>query len=241
VLALGIGLAACMTTISVFLTGWYFLRKHLLPVSSSKLPSSGAGPWSRVRTGTLPGNTYANNSFQHDGTNSWAPTNPSSWGHDAVTSTWNPAPGSGWSAPTPNTGTFAQPNSPTGGFAPTNDGYFAANSGFTPTTNPSNASTTPTAFVAPANHYGEFATSPGQFPSTSPGSYAWTTDAPAKPLPGRPVRLQALSPSDSQPGAYDQRNSSQVSSDLNDPYLQEMIRQYSQKNQAVGEQKNEDR
>ena len=139
------------------------------------------------------------------------------------------------------TGTFAQPNSPTGSFAPTNDGYFAANSGFTPTTNPSNASTTPTAFVAPANNYGEFATSPGQFPSTSSDSYAWTTDAPAKPLPGRPVRLQAMSPSDSQPGAYDERNSSRVSSDLNDPYLQEMIRQYSQKSPAVEEQKNEDR
>ncbi len=236
-LALGIGLAACIATISVLLTGWHFLRKKLLPVSSSKLPSSGAGPWSRVRTDSLPGNAYANGSFQHDGTNSLAPTNPSSWGHDAVTSAWNPAPGSGWSAPAPNTGTFAQPNSTTGSFAPTNDGYFAANSGIAPTTNPSNASTPPTAFVAPANNYG----SPGQFPSTSPASYAWTTDAPAKPLTGLPVRLQAMSPSDSQAGAYDERNSSQAGSDLNDPYLQEMITQYSQKSQAVGEQKNEDR
>jgi len=240
-LALGIGLAACITTISVLLVGWHFLRKKLLPVSSSKLPSSGAGPWSRVRTDSLPGNAYANGSFQHDGTNSLAPTNPSSWGHDAVTSVWNPAPGSGWSAPTPNTGTFAQPNgafSPTtGGLASSNDSYFPANSGFAPTANPSNASTPPPAFVAPANNYG----SPGQFPSTSPGSYAWTTDAPAKPLRGKPVRLQAMSPSDSQAGAYDERNSSQAGSDLNDPYLQEMITQYSQKGQTVGEQKNEDR
>ena len=233
-LALGIGLAACITAISVLLVGWHFLRKKLLPVSSSKLPSSGAGPWSRVRTDSLPGNAYANGSFQHDGTNNLAFTNPSSWGHDAVTSAWNPAPGSGWSAPTPNTGTFAQPNSTTGSFAPTNDGYFAANSGFTPTTSPSNAITPPTAFVAPANNY-------DQFPSTSPASYAWTTDAPAKPLPGKPVRLQAMSPSDSQAGAYDERNSSQAGSDLNDPSLQEMIRQYSQKGQTVEEQKNEDR
>src|SRR5713101_4252078 len=116
VLALGIGLAACITAISVLLVGWHFLRKKLLPVSSSKLPSSGAGPWSRVRTDSLPGNAYANGSFQYDGTNSLAPTNPSSWGHDAVTSAWNPAPGSGWSAPAPNTGTFAQPN---GAFSPT--------------------------------------------------------------------------------------------------------------------------
>jgi hypothetical protein len=186
-----------------------------------------------VRTDSLPGNAYANGSFQHDGTNSLAPTNPSSWGHDAVTSAWNPAPGSGWSAPAPNTGTFAQPNSTTGSFAPINDGYFAANSGFTPTTSSSNAITPPPAFVASANNY-------GQFPSTSPASYAWTTDAPAKPLTGLPVRLQAMSPSDSQPGAYDQRGPSQVSSGLNDPSLQEMIRQYSQKRQAVGEQKNED-
>jgi len=50
-----------------------------------------------------------------------------------------------------------------------------------------------------------------------------------------------MSPSDSQAGAYDERNSSQAGSDLNDPYLQEMITQYSQKGQTVGEQKNEDR
>ncbi len=98
-------------------------------------------------------------------------------------------PGSGWSAPTPNTGTF----------------------------------------------------SPGQFPSTSPDSYTWTSDAPAKPLRSKPVRLQAISSGDSQAGMNDQRNSSQVGSDLNDPYLQEMIRQYSQKSQAVQQPKDEDR
>ncbi|HKF35921.1 MAG TPA: hypothetical protein VKB35_03395 [Ktedonobacteraceae bacterium] len=230
--ALIIGLAACIFTISILLIGWYFLRQKLLPVSASKLPSSGAGPWSRVRTDPLPGNAYANGAFQYVGSSGGVPTNPPSWEPGAVTSTWTPVPDSGWSAPALNIGTLAQPTSTTGSLAPTNDGNFAANSDFTPTTGPSNASTTPTAFVAQADNY-------GQFPFTSPASYAWTTDAAAKPLSGKRVRLQAMSPSDSQAGAYDEPNPSQAGSDLND--LREMIRQYRQKDQEVQEQEGEAR
>src|SRR5260221_84163 len=90
-LTLGIGLAACITTISFLLVGWHFLRKKLLPVSSSKFPSSAAGPCSRVRTDTLPRNAYANGGFEHVGSIGLAPTNLSSWGQGAVSCTGNAA------------------------------------------------------------------------------------------------------------------------------------------------------
>jgi len=50
---LAIGVPGATGAIAFFFVGWWLLRKRLLPVKKVKLPPSGAGPWSRVRTNNV--------------------------------------------------------------------------------------------------------------------------------------------------------------------------------------------
>jgi len=48
-----VGLSGIAIVGFLFIPGWIFLRKHLLPMPTKTLPPSGAAPWKRTRTDDL--------------------------------------------------------------------------------------------------------------------------------------------------------------------------------------------
>ena len=48
-----VGLSGIAIVGFLFIPGWFFLRKHLLPMPAKRLPPSGAAPWKRTRTDDL--------------------------------------------------------------------------------------------------------------------------------------------------------------------------------------------
>jgi hypothetical protein len=48
-----VGLSGIAIVGFLFIPGWIFLRKHLLPMPAKTLPPSGAAPWKRTRTDDL--------------------------------------------------------------------------------------------------------------------------------------------------------------------------------------------
>jgi hypothetical protein len=120
---------------------------------------------------------------------------------------------------------------------------------------PSNASLTPphngipptTHGFAQANAYNNFASSApgnGTFPF-NPGSLHQVYNAPVMPGPGNPetTRPQAMNNNGNEADVYEQwlRNSAGGTPDLNDPYLKDLIRQYSDKSRALRRQQKMDR
>ncbi len=119
-----------------------------------------------------------------------------------------------------------------GNFSPAHNGFVSANSGVTPIREG----------FAQADHTSDFASTADQFPTTdaifSLNSGGFVRDN--AHMPGKPaaIRLQPVNDSGPQRDAYEQwlRNSPEGIPALNDPYLKELIRQYSQKSRAAREQ-----
>ncbi len=122
------------------------------------------------------------------------------------------------------------------GLAPTAGNFSPAHNGFVPANNSVEG-------FAQADHTSDFASSADQFPTTDPifsldsGGFVRNNAH----MPGKPaaIRLQPVNDSGPQRDAYEQwlRNSPEGVPDLNDPYLKELIRQYSQKSRAAREQR----
>ncbi|HLH61675.1 MAG TPA: hypothetical protein VKV20_08330 [Ktedonobacteraceae bacterium] len=223
------GIICTVAFLFLLFLGWWQLRKHLLPPQPAKLPPSGAPPWSRERPlspweqakksqGATPGAAIANQ-------------------YGPVSSSIVPAThtAQGWPVPQPENPYPGQPGYP--GYTPPQ-----FSSGDEPPRAYPEAST---AALGMASSTGSFlpvidlSSLPvtGEFPSLSRAT------GPEKAL--RLKRSTRLVPIDSHqtngalpivPPASDGQQDDQVP-DLNDPYLKEMIRQYSEKGRAIKQPK----
>ncbi len=246
-------------------TGWFFFRRMLLPQADTRLPPSGARPWSRTRVpnpdSSMNGITNLNmDQFNKNAAQAYsAPGNQYTPGSNGFEQS-----GNGFATPANG---YAPNMPPNNGYAPNMPGYGGANPGFPAPAPNGYAPQGMNGYASPANGFGAFSDgfippSPQVFPQSEasmipPGSGVFPAVnnnsgfAPASSaftamygLPGDPFSAsQAGSPSwlenlgnGSGPGQETPPPAAGFApgpAELSDPYLADVIRQYSQKSKAV--------
>jgi hypothetical protein len=194
--------------------GWFFLRRMLLPESalSANLPPSGARPWSRIR---VPNPNIAIGVLNEQ-------AEPETMVNSYTTPPL-PAQNDAFTAPTVLAGNGIDYSGFSDGFIPPSPQLFPQNEN---SMIPPGSGTFPlvTNGFTPASpaFNGMYGLPDDPFASSQSGAASWLTNL------GEGSDLNNLAGPEAK-----RTNVAPTQADLNDPYLAEIIRQYSQKGQAV--------